>query len=410
MIHCALITGDEALRRQVRSLVQDAEHPTTLVLEIDDSASRIPRERVAEVLAANPRVVFIDLGDSAMGLRVLEVLSQEAPETVIVAAGPSLPADGLLRMMRAGAAEYLPRPFSGDDVSQAFHRIRRRLAGARQEEPAARGQVVTVFSPKGGTGVTTLSANLAVSLSELTGKGTILLDFSPSLGTAALHLGLQARYSYVDVFQNFHRLDKELFNSFLEIHDQGVRVLASPPWSDDHAGPSMDDARALLRFCRRHYAYVVVDTGNSLTDGADAALADGDHRLLVTTPELPTLRNLKRTIERMGTPPVNGRRPPRVVVNQFEESLGVTRQEVETGLGLTVAAVLDCAPDLIPESINLGRPAVLGRRTPFARGVTALAEEIAGPDVLATPRRGLLQTLFSPFRPGVAAARGEEEK
>lgn len=398
MINCALITDDETFRRQVRGLVQNAETSVRLVLELTESASQLPRDRVADILAANPHLIFLDLGDSTMGTRVLELLTNEAPEVLIIVAGPILPADSLLRVMRAGAAEYLPRPFMAADTEQAFNRVRRRLGTTRVDETVTRGQVATLFSPKGGVGVTTLAVNLAVGLREYTNEAVILLDLAPALGTAALSLGLQSRYSYVDVIQNFHRLDEELFRSFLEAHESGVRVLASPPRSDEPTGPTMDQAMGLVRFCRRHYAHVVVDAGHTFNDAAEAAMMEADHRLWISTPEVPTLRNLKRTLELVGDQSANGRPPGRVILNQYADGLGVTPQEVTQGVGLEVGAVIQREATLISESINLGKPALSMGRSAFSRGMTELVHKIAGPR--ATPGRdsGLLTTLLRPFR------------
>lgn len=406
MINCALVTDDETFRRHVRNLVQSPQSSARLVLELQESASRLARDKVANILAADPQLVFIDLGDSTMGLRVLEVLSQEAPEVAIIAAGPGLPAESLLRVIRAGASEYLPRPFVAEDTDQAFNRVRRRLGNVRPEEQNARGEVTTLFSPKGGVGVTTMAANLAVALNEASGEDTVLLDLAPSLGTAALILGIQPRYSYLDVIQNFHRLDDELFQSFLETHESGLRVLASPPRSDDPDGPSMDEVMGLLRFCRRHFAHVVVDAGHTLTDAAEVALMEGDNRFWVTTPELPTLRNIKRTLEIIGDQSANGKEPFRVILNHYAEGLGVTSDEVETAIGLEVEAVFQEEPALIAESINLGRPAVHMGKSSFQRTMTELAATIAGQSPVPLRRTGFINALLRPFRSGTASANG----
>lgn len=400
MIDCALLTDDETLRRHVMSLVQRPESRDRLVYEVSESASRLPRERVADILAANPRLIFVDLGDSMTGVRVLELLSREAPEVALIAAGPALPADELLKVVRAGASEYLPRPFLSEDTLEAYQRVRRRLEGTRPLElEGDPGEITTLFSPKGGVGVTTLAVNLAVRLHELTERDTLLVDLAPSLGTAALALGLQPRYSYLDVIQNFHRLDDELFRSFLEVHESGLRVLASPPRAQNRSGPTLDEAMGLLRMCRNHFAYVVVDAGHTLTEAAEAALAEGAHRLWVSTPELPTLRNLKRTLEVVSTTvSSNGGMPGRLILNQFADGLGLTVDEVRTGLGLEVDLVIDRDPTLIPESINLGRPAVHMKRSAFQKAVDDLATRVAGPSRVVARREGLFRSLLRPFR------------
>ena len=261
-----------------------------------------------------------------------------------------------------------------------------------------RGQLTTLFSPKGGVGVTTVAVNLAIRVHEITEESTLLLDLSSFLGTAALMVGLQPRYSYLDVIQNFHRMDEELFRSFLEEHESGIHVLASPPGIRGHKQPTMDEVMGLIRFCRRNYAQVVVDAGHSLTPAAEAALLEADHRLLVSTPELPTLRNLKRMLEMLVDYTSNGKEPPRLVLNQYAEGLGVTVAEVEKGLGLEVDTVIDRDASLISESINLGRPAVLMKRSPFERAMTNLGARIAGSSTLALQRSGIIETLLKPFR------------
>lgn len=408
MIDCALITDDEQLRLHVRNLVRRAESPDRLVLEVNENASRLSRDRVAEILAAKPGVAFVDLGDSATGLRVLELLSREAPDMKLIAAGASLSADALLQVMRAGASEYLPRPIEFEEVTQAFTRIRRRAGVHHGDEPADNGQVTTLFSPKGGVGVTTVAVNLAVVLREATQKRTILVDLAASLGTVALSMGLQSRYSYLDIIKNFHRMDDELFRSFLEVHESGVHVLASPAGVRATTHPSMDEIRSLLRFCRRQYENVVVDAGHTLTDAAEAALLEADHRLLVSTPELPTLRNLKRVLEVITDHKKNGKAPPRLVLNQYAEGLGVSVTEVERGLGLSVDTVIDRDADLISESINLGRPAVTVRRSSFDKAMTGLGRRVARPDTIVVQRAGLFQSLLKPFRPSVSGAQTKE--
>lgn len=398
MIACALVTNDESLRRHVRSLMQSPDSADRLVLELTESAAEMPRDRLTDILAANPDVVFVDLGTSAVELRVLEALSEEAPDMTLIAAGPTLSADALLRVVRAGASEYLPRPFSADDVAAALRRVRRRADTTRADEATEHGRLTTLFSPKGGVGTTTVAVNLAVILRQLSEESTLMLDLSPRLGTAALMVGLHPRYSYLDVIQNFHRMDRELFRSFLEEHESGVHVLASPPGVRPHSEPSMDEILALVRFCRRNYVHVVVDAGHALIPAAEAALLDADDRLLVSTPELPTLRNLKRVLEVLAEYTTNGKAPPSLVLNQYVEGVGVSVAEVEKGLGILADTVIPRDASLVTESINLGRPAVLMKRSPFERAVTELAGRIAGPAALTVQRGGLLKTLLKPFR------------
>lgn len=405
MIDCILISSDEQFRRTVLELVRHEDSHTHLALDINKPAHEVPRDALGRILASHPRVVFIDLGDSTTGVRVIRALSQEAPDVSVIAAGPELTADALLQVMRAGATEYLPRPLSRDDAAEAFARVRRRIMPATRESgPTEKARLTTVFSAKGGTGVTTVATNLAISLRQITNDETLLIDLAPSLGTAALALGLAPRYSYLDVVQNFHRIDEELLRSFLDVHDCGLAVLASPPVAEDPAGITTDQALGLIRLCQRHFRHVVIDGGGGVTDAVGAALLESDHKILVTTPELPTLRNLKRAMDLLYAHSTNGHEPPRILLNQFHEDAGVSTRDVESGLGYGVAVILD-RDEGITQSINLGEPVVLAGKSRLAKEIHRLGADLAGPDYVVRVRGGLIGSLLKPFRGSKPAAK-----
>lgn len=402
MLDCVLISRDEDFRRQVVELLQRSEGQARLMLELPNAADELPREALGRILATHPQVVFLDLGETGTtGVRVLKALSHEAPEVAVVVAGPAPEADTLLEIMRSGAAEYLPRPLGGDDVANAFQRVRRRMAPARGgEAPGNRGRLVSVFSAKGGTGVTTVAVNLAVHLREQTGKPVLLLDLTPALGTAALLLGVRPRYSYLDVIQNFHRIDDELLESFLEDTESEVTVLASPGLAEDAPEPGPDQVMGLVRLCLRHFAYVVVDAGNALSASTTQVLRESDERLAVSTPELPTLRNLKRVLDLIDHVASNGSGPPRIVLNQYRDGTGVSRREVEDALGRPVSHTLEWDGDSVVQSANLGRPVLAAAgRSRFGKDLTRMGRHLVGDETgPASSKGGFLPSFLNPFR------------
>ena len=407
MLDCALISADEGFRQNVLGLVRETENRAHLVIDLQTPGDTLGREDLKKVLAARAKVVFLDLGESPSGIGGIQVLSQEAPDLALVVAGPSLSAEGLLSVMRAGASEYLPRPFSSEETSEAFSRVRRRVRLVSKDESSqAPGRVITVFSSKGGTGVTTVATNLAIALRMLTNKAILLLDTAPALGTAPVAMGLQPKYSYLDVVQNFHRIDEELFRSFLDTHDSGVDLLASPSTLSGVGLPSPDDIHGLVSLCKLHSDYVVIDGGNSLTEHLLNFLQESDERILVVTPDLSSLRNLKQALLLYGR--MSGKAPPKVVLNQYRENLGLALADVEDGLGQSVSVVLEKDDVTILQSINLGRPEVQSGRSRFARNMMKLGSQLAGSDELAQPPKGLFRRFLRSSKPAVTGGKETE--
>lgn len=406
MLDCALISADEGFRHTVLGLVRQSGSPARIAIDLMTPGDQLTREDLEKVLAARPRIVFLDLGDSPSGVGGIQTLNQEAPDVPLVVAGPSLSAEGLLSVMRAGAAEYLPRPFSSQETSEAFARVRRRARPSAGDRPVTRGKVITVFSAKGGTGVTTVSTNLAIALRILTEKNVLLLDPAPALGTAAIAMGLQPRYSFLDVIQNFHRIDEELFRSFLAAHDTGVHLLASPMAPTGMQPPEASEIQGLLGLCRQHSEFVVVDGGNSLSENLLLFQKESDHRVLVVTPDLSSLRNLKQALDLLLR--ANSKAPPILVLNQYRENLGLSRADVEDGLGRPMTVVLGEDDARVLQSINLGRPEVQFGKSRLAKSFLKLGSEIVGPDEVTASKskKGLFGRIF---RSSTSAEKGGKE-
>ena len=393
MLDCALISSDENFRHAVLGIVRQPAAQCRLVLDLQSSLGAMDPATAGKILKAQPRVAFLDLGTGPAGVEGIRMLSQQAPDLALIVAGPELSAEALLAVIRAGATEYLPRPFSREEVQEAFLRVRRRSTVGSTELPASPARVSTVFSAKGGTGVTTIATNLAIALRRLTQKEVLLVDLAPSMGTAAVAMGIEPRYTYLDLIQNFHRMDEELLRSFLEIHDSGVHFLASPVSPGNEVSPSSDEVRGLIEICQQHFDYIVIDGGSTFSSQLMAILHESEDRLMVATPELPALRNLKRAIDLFVR--TNGRIAPRLVLNQYKEGVGLTVRDVEEGLGHPISAVLEKNDPGILNSVNIGRPEVLTGKSPFAVNIMDLGGEIAGPDRIISPRKSLLGRLFN---------------
>jgi len=135
-----------------------------------------------------------------------------------------------------------------------------------------------------------------------------------------------------------------------------------------------------------------------------ATLHESDERIVVVTPELPSLRNLKQVMDLYVQ--TNGKGPPKVVLNQYKEGSGLSSSDVEDGLGHRLSVILDRDESRIPQSVNLGRPEVLSGKSKFSKNLLELVKELAGSDGVSSSNTGLLNRIF---RSSKSAEKSEKE-
>ena len=196
--------------------------------------------------------------------------------------------------------------------------------------PASKGGKLLVFlSAKGGTGVTTLACNFAVSLVRGSGKKTLLIDLNLPLGDAAISLGIQAQYSIASAFQNSIRLDASFLSTLLVKHVSGLFVLAAPS-ELARTYVSAEAIDKLLMIARQEFDYVVVDAGSKLDVKYTLSFDESTTIYLVTQIGIPELRNSNRLIAQF---PRSGGPTVEVVINRFEpHSQGIDEEHITKAL------------------------------------------------------------------------------
>lgn len=400
MLRCALITNDDDVRSGVNHIAHTGSVPSEIVADLPAFAAEVARDELGAVEDSGPHVLVVDLGmEASHGLRVVHTVSKNLPQCQILAIGPALEADGILQVIRAGATEYLPRPLDAEELSEAYGRVVRKVDPTVLEEGAPEGSVYAVFGPKGGTGVTTAAVNLAVEIRRRTGDPTLLLDLSPSLGTAPVLLGLQPRYSYLEVVENFHRLDAELLDSFLQVHDSGVRLLGAPATFRPHEQLSAEKLGQLLMVLRRHFAHVVVDTALPFGPEVSHLASQADHFLVLTTPEVAALHRLKHLSEVLPRPEDPEGRGLGVVVNRFSDDAGMTLKDVEKASGLPILATFEREDEALLRSANTGVPLVLTGSSAFTKTLRGLVTDLTGVSPATRSRVDqAMSWILSPFR------------
>ena len=221
----ALIGPHEQRRRIVASALAGVD--VTTVREFTSFPARL--SDTSHMLEGNYDVVLIDLdSDQSFALELVENIAANGAVTVMVYSFQSDP-NLLMSCMRAGAREFLSQPIAVGALNEALLRAAMRKPTARQTQGNKQGGKVMVFlGGKGGSGVTTVACNYAVSLAQECGQSTVLLDLDLPLGDAALNLGINTQFSTVDALQNYSRLDQNFLSKLLIKHSSGLSVLAAP--------------------------------------------------------------------------------------------------------------------------------------------------------------------------------------
>ena len=297
----------------------------------------------------------------------LAIFRKQNPGTGIVLVASSLDPHMMLEAMRAGVTECVQAPVTPQALDQAVRRV---LVDALPQQV---GRVVAFIGAKGGVGTTTLAVNMATALARPGAGETLLIDLHTGSGDAALFLGVEPRFTVVDVLENVHRLDDAFFKGVIEKSKVGPDVLGS---SDRVSQIAADPQRiqALLDFTRRKYRITVLDVSGSDVAALDS-LETASSIVVVTSQELPSLRSAGRLMQALRTR--YGGSHVKAVINRFDRSAEITTEDVQRVVGGAVDHVIPSDYRGAVEALNVGRPVVLGKGQ-LAESLHRLAADLGG--------------------------------
>jgi len=278
--------------------------------------------------------------------------------------------------LAAGVDDVLVPPQKPESVAFA---IRKAIAMRRSADGAmegSRGHVLTVFSPKGGTGKTVISTNLSSYLAAHTEKRVLLVDLDLQFGDAAIMLGVEAERTMHELVLDPGDLDAGKLQAYVTRHRSGLDVLAAPMLPEQAEDVGEEHVIELIEIAREAYDIVVVDTSPFFYGPMLALLQPTDRLLLLCGPDVPTLKNVRlslRTLELLGFPPSR----TDVVINRVTTNAGLSRQDIEQALGRRVSFELPNDPS-VPEAVNRGNPASLrADGAEFEQAIARLARSVA---------------------------------
>lgn len=345
-------------------------------------------ERMLAWLETHPDEYVVVLGpdmDLDLAVSTCEDLRIARPTVSVVIVREALDTHVLTQAMKAGARDVVALE-DADAVVSAVQRAQQLFTALRGPGGAQQlGKVITVFSPKGGVGKTTMAVNLALALSQKGVRRVCLVDLDLAFGDVAITMQLFPTHSIEQAIGSEEQIDLQMLSGLLTRHADSLMVLAAPAHPDVRERITPVLVSRVLRTLREGFDYVVVDTAPAFDDQTLTALDETDECVIIATLDVPTLKNVKVALETLEMLNIaQGHR--HLLLNRADDAVGIGVDKVEAILGMRVVAHIASSID-IAAATNAGNPIVVNDPAHLASSaVLALASTFAGEAV--TPPGG----------------------
>ncbi len=350
-------------------------------------------EDLAADMAAHPGTCLIVLGPTVPldeGLAFTARQRVQQPAIGVVLLRDHIAVDVLAEAMRAGVREVVTvtDPDAADDACTRSLEISRRLGVVLPDAEPAQARIITVFAGKGGVGKSTIATNLAAVLADGGHRRVCLVDLDLQFGDVGILLQLAPERTITDATPMAGRLDAAALQSLITAYRPGLDTLLAPAGPADGDHVTRDLVREVLTVARLAYDVIVIDTAPYVSDQLLAALDVTDRFVLVMTPDLPTLKSTRLTLDMFELLEYPHERRL-TVLNRADSDVGLSAPEIEKALGSSMSVLVPSSRD-VPLSVNRGVPlAVDSPAHPVSQAIRRLADQCTGggSDVHRTPRR-----------------------
>lgn len=374
----------------------EPERAEPILDALPDAHGAADLDDLATLVHADPGILLVVLGPGvaladAVGFAARHRLTR--PSLGVVLLRDQVDVAVLAEAIRSGIREVL----TATDTEGI------RAAGARSLEvsrqlvlgaplpaanPVREGQIVTVFAGKGGCGKSTVASNIAVGLAAGGTRRVLLVDLDLAFGDIAIMLQLVPRRTIADAVPMAGRLDETGIRSLVTPYVPGLDTLLAPPGPAEGERVGRELVDEILKIARRMYDFVVVDTPPFFSDQVLAALDLSQWYLLVATPDVPSLKNLRLTLNMFDLLEYPGARRL-VVLNRADAQVGLTQADIDKVVRTPISGRVPSTRD-VPVSINRGVPLMVSNpQCAVSRCIQQLIDTHLGAVERATHRRRL---------------------
>lgn len=370
-----LIADDmDELRSNIRRMLNNQDN-MRIVAE-----ARNGRETIDMVKEFQPHIVLMDINMPELdGLKASEILAKDFPNVQTVIMSIQGEQEYFRRAMKAGAKDFLVKPFSTSDLVDTINNVFNRWLKDRPElfanEPSA--DIITFFATKGGVGRTTLAVNLAASLASK-GKKTLLIDASLQFGDVGITLNLAAKRTITNIVESGDITLNEVEKNLIR-HECGLDLLLAPREPAFAEAVKTEHILKIIDLVRPIYQFIIFDTPPTITDKELAILDRTDLVFLVATLEISSLKNTKICLKTFND--INfDLSKVKLILNKEIPNVGIGRSDLEAGLAIPVYATVPMESEIAQRSLNQGEAIVLkSAGSAIARAIASMADRLVGP-------------------------------
>lgn len=342
-----------------------------------------------------PDIILMDINMPGIdGIGASQQITESVPTVQIIIMSVQSDPNYLRRAMMAGARDFLTKPFGGDELVAAIRRVhdkrptvaatpahQPRQTSSLPDEPMAlpEGNLIAVYSPKGGAGCTTVAINLAVALARR-GRRTVLVDGSLQFGDVSVMLNMKAVTSIADLSDRGNELDQDLINSISQVHRSNLNVLLAPPRPEMADVVTEENIKQLLAALKESFDFIIVDTTSYLSEKTLAILDIADRIVLIAQQNLSSLKNVSRFFDLAESLEYETQKVW-LVVNRAKgkQGKGISVHDVGKALKRPIYGTIPDDEITVSDASNRGVPMVMGehQKKAISLSVIKVADQIA---------------------------------
>ncbi len=260
-------------------------------------------------------------------LDFISEISSACPDCKIIAVSDSPSVDLIVKVMRAGAKDFISAPVIKSELFDILDKIYNQFKTGGSSETKSR--VITLFSNKGGIGKTSIASNLALELAKITKENVALVDLNFQFGDITTFLDLKPSFNISYVLENLNRINSEfLLNTLEKYKNTSLYILADPPCFKQAETVTKSQIAKLIDILKNTFSYIVIDAEAGFESKTITALDNSDLVFLVTVASLPALRNCQRILDLFQKLGYDDDKT-QIIINRYMENDEITVEDVE---------------------------------------------------------------------------------